>query len=77
MRRGLVIVNVGDPRGAQPLIRSLAGGVCCHPSCRIGRFRRGLAGSAEAAHRRVKKVFKAVTRKELLSAVHESLEAEK
>jgi len=75
----LVIVNVASPRGAQPLIRSLQAVYAAPILVVSGRFRRGLAGSAEAAHRLgVRKVLpKPFTRKELLSAVHESLEAEK
>ena len=76
---GLVIVNVASPRGAQPLIRSLQAVYAAPILVVSGRFRRGLAGSAEAAHRLgVKKVLpKPFTRKELLSAVRESLEAAK
>jgi len=76
---GLVIVNVASPRGAQPLIRSLQAVYAAPILVVSGRFRRGLAGSTEAAHRLgVRKVLpKPFTRKELLSAVHESLEAEK
>ena len=73
----LVIVNVASPRAAQPLIQSLQAVYAAPILVVSGRFRRGLAGSAEAAHRLgVKKVLpKPFTRKELLSAVHESLEA--
>jgi len=73
----LVIVNVESPRGAQPLIQSLQAVYAAPILVVSGRFRRGLAGSAEAAHRLgVKRVLpKPYTRMELLSAVHESLEA--
>ena len=73
----LVIANVPSPRGAQPLIDSLRAVYAAPILVLSGRFRRGLAGSAEAARRLgVKKVLpKPFTRKELLSAVHESLAA--
>jgi DNA-binding response OmpR family regulator len=73
----LVIVNVASPRGAQPLIQSLQAVYAAPILVVSGRFRRGLAGSAEAAHRLgVKKVLpKPFTCKDLLSAVHEALEA--
>ena len=72
----LVIVNAADPRAAQRLV-SLLGKYAAPIIFVSGRFRRGLAGSAEAAHRLgVKKVIpKPFTRKELLSAVHETLAA--
>jgi DNA-binding response OmpR family regulator len=73
----LVIANVPSPRGAQGLIRSLQAVYAAAPILVLsGRFRRGLAGSAEAARRLgVKKVLpKPFTRKELLSAVDASLE---
>ncbi len=75
----LVIVNVASPRGAQPLIQSLRAMYAAPILIVSGRFRRGLAASAEAAHRLgVRKVLpKPFTRKELLSAVRESLEAAK
>jgi DNA-binding response OmpR family regulator len=71
----LVIANVPSPRGAQALIQSLQAVYAAPILVLSGRFRRGLAGSAEAARRLgVKKVLpKPFTRKELLSAVHESL----
>ncbi len=47
----LVIVNLASPRGAQPLIRSLQAVYAAPILVVSGRFRRGLAGSAEAAHR--------------------------
>jgi len=73
----LVIVNVASPRAAQPLIQSLQAVYAAPILVVSGRFRRGLAGSADAAHRLgVKRVLpKPYTRMELLSAVHESLEA--
>lgn len=70
----LVIADVPNPRRAQALIQSLQ--VYAAPILALsGRFRRGLAGSAEAARRLgVKKVLpKPFTRKELLSAVATSL----
>ena len=74
----LVIANVPSPRGAQPLIESLRAVYAAPILVLSGRFRRGLAGSAEAARRLgVKKVLpKPFTRKELLSAVDASLEDE-
>src|SRR5438876_8887957 len=72
----LVIADVPSPQGAQPLIRSLQAVYAAPILVLSARFRRGLAGSAEAARRLgVKKVLpKPFTRKELLSAVRESLE---
>jgi len=66
----LVIADLANPRRAQALIQSLQ--VYAAPILVLsGRFRRGLAGSAEAARRLgVDKVLpKPFTRKELLSAV--------
>jgi DNA-binding response OmpR family regulator len=74
-RPRLVIADVPNPRRAQALIRSLE--VYAAPILVVsGRFRRGLAESAEAARRLgVKKVLpKPFTLKELLSAVAASLE---
>jgi DNA-binding response OmpR family regulator len=73
----LVIADVPSPQEAQPLIRSLQAVYAAPILVLSARFRRGLAGSAEAARRLgVKKVLpKPFTRKELLSAVRESLEA--
>jgi DNA-binding response OmpR family regulator len=71
----LVIANVSSPARAQPLIQELQ--VYAAPILILsGRFRRGLAGSTEAARRLgVKKVLpKPFTRRELLSAVRESIE---
>lgn len=71
----LVIADVPDPRAAEPLIASLR--EYAAPILIISaRFRRGLAGSAEAARRLgVKKVLpKPFTREELLAAVRESVE---
>lgn len=73
----LVIANVPIPDSAQPLIQELR--VYAAPILVLsGRFRRGLAGSTEAARRLgVKKVLpKPFTRRELLSAVRESIEDE-
>jgi DNA-binding response OmpR family regulator len=72
----LVVANVPSPRGAQALIESLRSVYAAPILVLSGRFRRGLAGSAEAARRLgVKKVLpKPFTRKELLSAVDEALE---
>ena len=71
----LVIADCPDPQSAGPLIASLR--EYAAPVLLLSaRFRRGLAGSAEAARRLgVKKVLpKPFTRKELLSAVRESLQ---
>ena len=72
----LVIADVPDPQSAAALIRSLQ--EYAAPILVLSaRFGRGLAGSAEAARRLgVKKVLpKPFTRKELLAAVRESVEA--
>ena len=73
----LVIANVPSPSGAQPLIESLRAVYAAPILVLSGRFRRGLAESAEAARRLgVKKVLpKPFTREELLSAVHEALKS--
>jgi DNA-binding response OmpR family regulator len=71
----LVIADIADPQSAEALIGSLR--EYAAPILILSaRFRRGLAGSAEAARRLgVKKVLpKPFTRKELLSAVRESIE---
>jgi DNA-binding response OmpR family regulator len=71
----LVIADVPDPQSAEALIRSLR--EYAAPILILSaRFRRGLAGSAEAASRLgVKKVLpKPFTRKEFVSAVRESIE---
>ena len=72
----LVIANVSSPRGAQSFIQALQAVYAAPILVLSGRFRRGLAESAEAARRLgVRKVLpKPFSRKELLSAVHESLE---
>jgi hypothetical protein len=72
----LVIANVPSPHGAQRIIEPLQAVYAVPILVLSGRFRRGLAGSAEAARRLgVKKVLpKPFTREELLSAVRESLE---
>ncbi len=71
----LVITDVPSPRRAQALIQSLQAVYAAPILALSGRFRRGLAGSAEAARRLgVRKVLpKPFTRKELLSAVSASL----
>ena len=72
----LVIANLPSPRGAQARIDALREVYAAPILALSGRFRRGLAGSAEAARRLgVKKVLpKPFTREELLSAVRASLE---
>jgi DNA-binding response OmpR family regulator len=72
----LVIVDVPSPRGAQALIQGLQAVYAAPILVLSGRFRRGLADSAEAARRLgVKKVLpKPFTRAELLAAVRESIE---
>jgi DNA-binding response OmpR family regulator len=69
----LVVADVPDPRAADALIGALR--EYAAPILLLSaRFRRGLAGSAEAARRLgVKKVLpKPFTRGEFLAAVHES-----
>jgi len=75
---GLVIADVPTPRRAQALIQSVQAVYAAPILVLSGRFRRGLAGSAEAARRLgVKKVLpKPFTREELLSAVAAALEEE-
>jgi DNA-binding response OmpR family regulator len=71
----LVIADIPSAEGARVRIDALRA-VYAGPILALsGRFRRGLAGSAEAARRLgVKKVLpKPFTRKELLSAVEEAL----
>jgi DNA-binding response OmpR family regulator len=71
----LVIADVPDPKSAEALIRALQ--EYAAPILVLSaRFRRGLAGSADAARRLgVKKVLpKPFTRTEFLSAVRESIE---
>jgi len=72
----LVIADIPSPRGAHSRIEALRAVYAGPILVLSGRFRRGLAGSAEAARRLgVKKVLpKPFTRKELLSAVDEMLE---
>ena len=72
----LVIVNVPSPRGAQARIQALHAVYAAPILVLSGRFRRGLAGSTEAARRLgVEKVLpKPFTRRELLSAVRDSIE---
>lgn len=71
----LVIADVPDPSRAQALIHSLQAVYPAPILVLSGRFRRGLAGSAEAARRLgVRKVLpKPFTREELLAAVATSL----
>ena len=73
----LVIADVPSPQDAAPLIRSLQAVYPAPILVLSARFRRGLAGSAEAARRLgVKKVLpKPFTQEELLEAVRASLEA--
>jgi DNA-binding response OmpR family regulator len=74
----LVIADVPSPNGAQPMIQSLKAAYAAPILVLSARFRRGLAGSEEAARRLdVKKVLpKPFTRKELLSAVEASMNGE-
>jgi DNA-binding response OmpR family regulator len=71
----LVIVNASHPRDAGPLIRSLKNAHAAPILIVSARFRRGLAGSADAARRLgVRTVLpKPFTRKELLDAVTEAI----
>jgi DNA-binding response OmpR family regulator len=72
----LVIANVPEPQSADALIASLRAMYTAPILVLSARFRRGLAGSVDAARRLgVKKVLpKPFTRKELLAAVRESVE---
>ena len=72
----LVIADIPSPRAAPSRIEALQALYAAPILVLSGRFRRGLAGSAEAARRLgVRKVLpKPFTRKELLSAVDEMLE---
>ena len=72
----LVIADIPSPRGAQSRIEALRAVYAAPILVLSGRFRRGLAGSAETARRLgVKKVLpKPFTRKEFLSAVDQALE---
>ena len=71
----LVIIDLPRSRGAQALIQSLKAVYAAPILVLSGRFRRGLAGSADAARRLgVKKVLPIpFTREELLAAVAASL----
>jgi CheY-like chemotaxis protein len=73
----LVIADVPHPRRAQALIQALQAVYAAPILLMSGRFRRGLAGSAEAARRLgVRRVLpKPFTREELLSAVAAALES--
>ena len=73
----LVIADVPEPQSAEALIGALGQVYAAPILATSARFRRGLAGSAEAASRLgVKKVLpKPFTRKELLAAVREALAA--
>ena len=77
MTPALVIANVPEPHSADGLICSLKGMYAAPILALSARFRRGLAGSAEAARRLgVKKVLpKPFTRNELLAAVREAIAA--
>jgi DNA-binding response OmpR family regulator len=77
IKPALVIVDCPEPQSAAALIRSLNGVYAAPILALSARFRRGLAGSVEAARRLgVKKVLpKPFTRKELLAAVRESADA--
>jgi DNA-binding response OmpR family regulator len=71
----LVIADVAEPHSAEGFVRSLR--EYAAPILLVSaRFRRGLAGSAEAARSMgVKHVLpKPFTREELLAAVRESIE---
>ena len=72
----LIIANVPSAARAPQVIEALQRVYAAPILVLSGRFRRGLAGSIEAARRLgVKKVLpKPFTRSELLSAVRESLE---
>jgi len=71
----LVIVDVPSPRSAQARLEALRREYAAPILVLSGRFRRGLAGSAEAARRLgVEMVLpKPFTREELLCAVDEAL----
>jgi DNA-binding response OmpR family regulator len=72
----LVIADMPEPQSADALIGSLKEVYAAPILILSARFRRGLAGSAEAARRLgVKKVLpKPFTRKELLAAVRASVQ---
>lgn len=79
MRReapALVIANVASPRGADGLIRSLHSVYAAPVLVLSARFRRGLGASTDVARRLgVTQVLpKPFTRKELLTAVRESIQ---
>jgi DNA-binding response OmpR family regulator len=76
-RPALVIADVPEPESAEPYVCSLRQEYAAPILLLSARFRRGLAGSAEAARRLgVKKVLpKPFTRKELLAAVRASVKA--
>lgn len=73
----LVIAGVSSPHRAHALIQSLQAVYAAPVLVLSGRFRRGLAGSAEAARRLgVRKVLPIpFTREELLSAVAASIDS--
>lgn len=77
-RPSLVIADVPSLGRARALIQSLQAVYAAPVLALSGRFRRGLAGSKEAARRLgVRRVLpKPFTRKELLSAIAASLEEE-
>jgi len=70
----LVIADLSDPGTAGDMIASLHAAYCAPILALSARFRRGLSGSSEAAHRlQVGKVLpKPFTRDELLRAVQQT-----
>ena len=73
----LVIADISDPGSASATIVALQAAYSAPILALSARFRRGLGGSSEAAHRlQVGKVLpKPFTREELLSAVREAMNA--
>ena len=73
----LVIADISDPGSASATIVALQAAYSAPILALSARFRRGLGGSSEAAHRlQVGKVLpKPFTREELLSAVREAMDA--
>jgi len=72
----LIIADAPSPRGAEKLIQSVREVYPCPILILSARFRRGLGASMDVASRLgVRKILpKPFTRKELLSAISESLE---
>jgi DNA-binding response OmpR family regulator len=72
----LVIADISSPESAGTTIKTLAAAYSAPILALSARFRQGLGGSEEAAHRlHVCKVLpKPFTREELLGAVSESIE---